>query len=122
MLMAKNAAFTLFAKNIRKSGAPRRKMRDDVAKLCINAASNFVRAIPNEAAGCCCCDTFFSPDDKPPAFIILIPVEEDPEIVRAHAKAVCAECSSHDDEWLIEQGVRREGLAPTPPRPGDRVH
>jgi hypothetical protein len=75
---------------------------DDTAKLCINAAANFMKAIPNEPSGCCCCDALFSFDDKPPAFIVLIPLKEDPEVVRAHAKAVCAECSKHDDKWLID--------------------
>jgi hypothetical protein len=95
---------------------------DDVAKLCINTAGNFMRAIPNAPMGCCCCDTLFSSDDKPPAFIILVPVEEDPNMVRANARAVCSECGRHDNAWLIEQGVRREGLAPTPARPGDQIH
>jgi len=95
---------------------------DDVAKLCINTAANFMRAIPHEPMGCGCCDTPFLPNDRPPTFIVLIPVEEDPEKVRARAMAVCLECSKHDDAWLIEQGPRREGLSPTSARSTDKIH
>ena len=95
---------------------------NDVAKLCINTAANFMRAIPNEPMGCGCCDAPFLPDDRPPAFIVLIPVEKDPEKVKARAMGVCLECSKHDNAWLIEQGPRREGLSITPAQSTDKIH
>lgn len=95
---------------------------DDTAKLCVNAAANFMKAVPNEPCGCCCCDTLFSPSDVPHAFIVLIPNERDSAKIKAHAFGVCIECSKRDDEWLVDQGVHREGLAPTAARPGDKIH
>jgi hypothetical protein len=95
---------------------------DETAKLCMWAASNYMKDIPRGPYGCCCCDSLFSPHDKPPAFIVLVPTTPDPDKVRAHALAVCLECSMQDEVWIIEQGVRREGLAVTPPRSGDKIH
>jgi hypothetical protein len=113
--------FILRKKHARKWRA-KAQAGDDLAKLCISASANFVKAILNEPTGCSCCDTAFSPDDKPPAFIVLVPVKIDPHVARAHAKAVCSECAKHDDGWLVEQGVNREGLAITPTRRGDQIH
>jgi hypothetical protein len=98
------------------------KAGNDAARLCLWAAEKFTKGIPDEPSFCGCCDTGFSRHDSPRAFIILIPVKEDPDTVRAHAAGVCVECSRHDDKWLIDQGVRRDGLAPTPPRSSDRTH
>jgi hypothetical protein len=95
---------------------------DEAAKLCLSAAANFMRAITNEPSGCACCDTLFGRVDVPPAFIILIPVERDPVKVRAHAMAVCAECSKHDNKWLLDQGPKRQGLSASLARPGDKIH
>jgi len=75
-----------------------------------------------EHSACSCCDTVFSQGDVPRAFIVLIPVEQDPEKVKAKAGAVCSECSKHDDEWLVDQGVHRKGLSVTTARPGDQTH
>jgi len=81
---------------------------DEQAKLCMSAATHFMRAIPKGTSACACCDVPFSPGDVPQAFIVLIPVERDPERTRAHALPVCAECSKHDDTWLVRQGPQRQ--------------
>jgi hypothetical protein len=89
---------------------------DLTAELCIQAVDRVRRAIPNELGHCCCCDTRFRPDDNPAAFIVLIPVNSNLEMITAHASAVCSECGTHDAQWLIEQGVRKEWLAPISPQ------
>lgn len=93
---------------------------DEQAKLCWWVVTSFVEAMPNEHSVCGCCDTLFSAGEAPQAFIVLIPA--DPEAKASAAIGVCSECSKHDDNWLVDQGVRREGLAPTTARPGDRIH
>jgi hypothetical protein len=98
---------------------------DEEAKLCLWAVRKFMNAFPH--AGCCCgcCDSRLSEHASPEAFVILVPkTEENSNAVRAAAMGVCAECSEHDDEWLVEQGPKRKPgrLAPTPPRSGDKIH
>jgi hypothetical protein len=96
---------------------------DQAAKLCQWAASKWMKAMPMEHSACSCCDMVFSPGDIPRAFIVLVPVKEDPKKVKAKAGGVCSDCSSHEDKWLVDQGVRRQGgLSPTEGRPGDQVH
>jgi hypothetical protein len=91
---------------------------DDVAKICMSAATHFMKAMPNEPSGCACCDVLFSSRDVPQAFIILIPAEPHPGNVRAHAMPVCVECNNHEDRWLIDHGPKRKAsLAFTPARP-----
>jgi hypothetical protein len=81
---------------------------DEHAKLCMSAAGHFMRAIPQGSSACACCDAPFSPGDVPQAFIVLIPTNRDPQKARAHAMPVCAECSKHDDTWLLRQGPKRQ--------------
>jgi hypothetical protein len=94
----------------------------ETANICLWAAENWMKDLPTEHSVCPCCHTVFSPTDVPRAFIVLIPVETDPERVKARAAGVCAECCKHDDQWLVAQGLGLTGLAPTTARPGDRVH
>jgi hypothetical protein len=95
---------------------------DDLAALCWLAAVNWMKGLATEHCVCSCCDMVFSGGDVPHAFIVLIPAKYDPETVMADAGGVCSECSKHDDKWLVDQGVRRQGLSPTEARPGDQVH
>jgi hypothetical protein len=95
---------------------------NEIAKLCLSASSNYVKAMQSRPFACGCCYTRFTLDDVPRVFIVAIPVEPDPEMVTAHTKAVCSECGKHGDKWLIDRGVRREGLTPTTARRSDRIH
>jgi hypothetical protein len=98
---------------------------DEEAEICLWAVGKFMNALPNTRCCCGCCDLMFSEHDSPQAFVVLVHrVKEGSNTVRAAAMGVCTECSEHDDEWLIEQGPRREPgrLAPTPPRSGDKIH
>jgi hypothetical protein len=94
----------------------------EVAKLVLWAASNWIKDMVIEHFACSCCDRLFSPGDVPRAFIVLIPTVRDPEKVEAKASAVCSECSAHDDRWLIDQAIHRQGLSPATARPGDQIH
>jgi hypothetical protein len=87
------------------------------ARLCVLAASKFMKAMPNRPCGCACCVTQFPRGDVPQAFIILIPIKQGRETVWAHSRAVCSRCSTHDDQWLVDQGAFQKALAPE--RPGD---
>ncbi len=74
---------------------------NEVAKLCQWATSQWMRSLRNkDLAACACCEVAFQEGDVPQAFIVLIPVESDPEMVRAKAAGICRECSKHDDTWL----------------------
>ncbi len=95
---------------------------DDAVKLCLWAALEYMRSLGAEFSACACCDTVFSQAYIPESFVVLIPVEEDLQTVKADVRGVCLECSKHDDDWLIDQGVHREGLAPTPARLGDSIN
>jgi hypothetical protein len=85
------------------------------ARLCVLAASKFMKAMPNRPCGCACCVTRFPRGAVPQAFIILIPIKQGPETVWAHSRAVCSQCSTHDDQWLIDQGAFLKALAPDHP-------
>lgn len=95
---------------------------DESAQICIWAVGKFYRLMADEPSWCACCDVHFAPSDIPQAFIILIPVNRNPTDITARAFAVCAECSKQEDDWLVDQGVRPDGLAPTTVRPGDKIH
>jgi len=95
---------------------------DEAAKLCLWAASNFMKDIANEPLHCGSCEKLFSPGKMPQAFIVVTPIERDAADVRAHAMGVCSECVKRDDRWLIEQGPKRKGLPPTLPRKNDATH
>lgn len=95
---------------------------DENAQACVLAAGKFFRTMADEPSWCGCCDALFALGDIPQAFIILIPVERNPTAISARAFAVCVECGKQEDDWLINQGVRRQGLAPTTARPGDKIH
>lgn len=106
----------------RNDGLAKASSCDDLATLCCLAALNWMKGLATEHCACACCDMVFSGGDVPHAFIVLIPAKYDPETVKADAGGVCSECSKHDDQWLIDQGVRRQGLSPTEARPGDQIH
>ena len=95
---------------------------DENAQICIWAVGKFYRLMTDEPSWCACCDVHFVLSDIPQAFIILIPVNRNPTDITARAFAVCVECSKQEDDWLIDQVVRRDGLAPTTVRPGDKIH
>ncbi len=88
------------------------KSGDEAARICVAAASNYMKAIPDQPSTCGCCDTPFLLGYIPQAFLVLIPTRRDPKKSKAYTRAVCWECSKHDDRWLVEHGVRRVGLAP----------
>ncbi len=112
----------ILRKEDQKEWFARASAGDEIAQLCMKAASHYLKAMDSQPSACCCCDTLFSSTDIPPTFIILVPVEQRAETVRADVKAVCAECSKQSNQWLVDQGLRREGLAITPPRSGDSIH
>jgi hypothetical protein len=85
------------------------------ARLCVLAASKFMKAMPNRPCGCACCVTRFPRGEVPQAFIILIPIKQGRETVWAHSRAVCSQCSMHDDQWLINQGTFLKASAPDRP-------
>lgn len=95
---------------------------DEIAQLCMWAASKWRRAIATEHSACTCCDRTLSSVEKPQAYIVLIPLDEDPEKVAASAGGVCSECSEHDDRWIIDQGVHRSGMSLAGVRPADRIN
>ena len=89
---------------------------DEVARECMWAASQWMKDLSaerTERSVCACCNTALSTTKKPPAIIVLIPLIRDPETVRATAGGVCSECAKHDDTWLAEHGVRRDGYLMT---------
>lgn len=95
---------------------------DESAQACVWAVGKFYRMMADEPSWCGCCDALFASGDIPQAFIILLPVERNPTDITARAFAVCAECGKQEDDWLVDQGMRRDGLAPTTARPGDKIH
>jgi hypothetical protein len=95
---------------------------DENAQTCVLAVGKFYRLMAEEPSWCGCCDVLFTPGNIPQAFIVLVAVERNPTDISARTFAVCAECSKQEDQWLVEQGVRREGLAPTTARAGDKIH
>jgi 5-methylcytosine-specific restriction endonuclease McrA len=95
---------------------------DENAQICILAVGKFHRLMAEELSWCACCDVHFAPSDIPHAFVILIPIKRSPTDLTARAFAVCAECNKQEDDWLVDQSVRRDGLAPTTARPGEKIH
>jgi len=96
---------------------------DEVARLCVWAASNLMRAISQgRLVRCTCCETSFNSAVVPQAFIVLLPIKRDAEKVGAHAMGVCAECCKKDDQWLLDQGLKRETLSPNSPQSHDKIH
>jgi hypothetical protein len=98
------------------------KAGDEVANVCLWAASNINQSISKEPIYCVCCEKLFSSRDMPQAFIVLIPIKRDPDYAHAHAMGVCGECSKQDDGWLIERGPKRGRLSPTGPRHTNKIH
>jgi hypothetical protein len=94
----------------------------EVAKLVLWAASNWIKDMATKYSACSCCDRLLSPGDVPNAFVVLIPTVRDPEKAKAKAGAICPECNAHDDRWLIDQAINRQGLTPAAARPGDQIH
>jgi hypothetical protein len=95
---------------------------DPLAGLCISAISRWLNAMLTEYSACACCDKVFPDSDFPRAFLVLIPVEHDPEHVKAMVDAVCRYCSENDDQWLVDQSVDRVGLSAAPRRGNDQIH
>jgi hypothetical protein len=95
---------------------------DENARICQWAASKWMRARPTEHAACSCCDMVFSATDEVRALLILISTNVDPDKIKAKAGGVCAECSKHDDKWIVDQSARREGLSAATRRSGDQLH
>jgi len=96
---------------------------DEIARRCISAVKNFARGLLNgELTLSGCCERLFLSSDVPQAFLVLIPVKYDPNHVTVQVWGMCEECSKHDNQWLVDQGPKREGLAPTPPRSGQTSH
>jgi hypothetical protein len=75
-----------------------------------------------EYSACACCDTVFPDSNFPRAFLVLIPVEHDPEHVKAMVDGVCRYCSENDDQWLVDPSVDRVGLSAAPRRGNDQIH
>jgi hypothetical protein len=94
-------------------------LKSENAQACVWAVGKFYRMMADEPSWCGCCDALFASGDIPQAFIILLPVERNPKDITARA---CAECGKQEDDWLVDQGVRRDGLAPTTARSGDKTH
>jgi hypothetical protein len=90
---------------------------DKVAQMCVLGISRWMQEMVAGRSSCICCDTMFSKGAVPQAFLVLI--SNDPsENLNVRAAAVCSECSTHDDQWLMAAGARRTGLI----RPGGQVH
>jgi hypothetical protein len=95
---------------------------EGIAVVCMHAAGQFMKDIPNEPLHCTCCGALFSPSNLPDAFIVLIPVKHDPRDFSVQTQGVCPECSKNDNSWIMDNGPKREGLTPTAARPGDKLH
>jgi hypothetical protein len=95
---------------------------EGIAVVCMRAAGQFMKDIPNEPLHCTCCEALFSPSNLPEAFIVLIPVKHDPDNFSAQTQGVCSECSKNDNRWIVDNGPKREGLSPTTARSGDDIH
>ena len=92
---------------------------DKVAQMCMLGVSRWMKEMVAGRSSCICCDTVFSQGAVPQAFLVLISNEQDQsENLNVRAAAVCSECSTHDDQWLMAAGARRTGLI----RPGGQVH
>jgi hypothetical protein len=95
---------------------------DRVAELCLLAISRWMNVMWKEYSACACCDTVFPDSEFPRAFLVLVPAEENPENVKTAVDAVCRYCSKNDDQWLVNQGVHREGLSAATRRGSDQIH
>ena len=95
---------------------------DRVAGLCISAISSWLNLMLRGHSTCACCDTVFPDSEFPRAFLVLIPAEQNPENVEAMVDGVCRYCSKNDDQWLVDQGIDREGLSAAPRRANDQIH
>jgi hypothetical protein len=95
---------------------------DRVAGLCLLAISRWMNVMWKESSACACCDTVFPDSEFPRAFLVLVPADENPENVKAAVDAVCRYCSKNDDQWLVDQGIHREGLSAAPRRGNDQIH
>jgi len=95
---------------------------EGIAVVCMHAAGQFMKDIPNEPLHCTCCGALFSPSNLPDAFIVLIPVNHDARDFSVQTQGVCPECSKNDNSWIMDNGPKREGLTPTAARPGDKLH
>jgi hypothetical protein len=106
----------------RKEWRAKANSGEEVARVCLWAISKWIKDLPTEYSACSCCDAVFSESDVPKAFVVLIPAVDDPENVKATAGGVCLECSKHDNQWLLDQSIRRKGLSAASRRRGDQIH
>jgi hypothetical protein len=96
---------------------------NEVAKQCMWAASKWMTEMDaGYHSVCSCCDALLSDQNQVRAFIVFVPTHEDPDRVKAKTGGVCAGCSLHDDNWLVDRSVHSIGLAPIPSRRGNQVH
>jgi hypothetical protein len=103
--------------------AARARIGDEVARICTWASSNFMKAIRAGHSTCACCNRVFAGNVVPRAFVVLIPVEREPDQIKAKAGGVCAECSNHGDQWIVDQCMDRQVLMGAPTLNGDdRIH
>jgi hypothetical protein len=98
------------------------KSGDENASICQWATSKWMRALSTEHAACSCCDVVFSAKNEVRAMLILISANANPDTIKAKAGGVCAECSKHDDNWIVDQSADREGLSTAGRRPGDQLN
>jgi len=54
------------------------KEGEGIAVVCMRAAGQYTKNIPNKSLHCTCCEALFSQSNLPDAFIVLIPVKHDP--------------------------------------------
>lgn len=79
------------------------------ARLVLLAASRCSISMDTEYLACSCCDRPFLAGELPAGYIVIAPAEENPEVDTAVASVVCAECSAHDDKWVVVQSVHCKG-------------
>ena len=86
---------------------------EGIAAVCMRAAGQFMKDISDGAMHCTCCEALFSPSNLPEAYVVLIPVEHDPDNFDVQTQGVCSKCSKNDNGWIVDNGPKREGRSPT---------
>ena len=94
---------------------------DPLAGLCMSAISRWLNVMLTEYSACACCDTVFPDSEFPRAFLVLIPVEHDPEHVKAMVDGISV-LQRERRPMAGRSGIDREGLSAAPRRGNDQIH
>ena len=91
---------------------------DRTAQMCMLAVARWMKEMVAGRSSCICCDVVFSRGAIPEAFLVLISSEQAlSDKLNVRAAALCTECSTREDQWLMAECARRTGLA----RTGDQL-